>query len=199
MIRRLLAVGCALALATTASAAPTKPAAPGPADWRTPDPENLLVLETSKGRIIVEMVPQLAPAHVARVRELTRAGLYDGRKFFRVIDGFMAQTGDPQDTGEGGSDKPDLGSEFSFRRGMESGMVVAAAQGGSEVGFLGPVPVASQNSMMMSLTADGRVTAWGLFCPGVAGMARAGDPNSANSQFFLMRSAYPSLDKRYTP
>jgi peptidylprolyl isomerase len=60
------------------------------------------------------------------------------------------------------------------------------------------MPVASQNSMMMSLMADGRVSAWGLYCPGVAGMARAGDPNSANSQFFLMRAPYPALEKRYT-
>jgi peptidylprolyl isomerase len=203
MIRRLLVAGCVLALATAASAAPKAPPAraqPGPAaaDWRTPDPENVLVLDTSKGRVLVEMVPILAPAHVARVRELTRAGLYDGRKFFRVIDEFMAQTGDPQDNGQGGSDKPDLASEFSFRRGADSGMLVTASQGGSELGFIGPVPVASQNSAMMALTADAKVTAWTLYCPGVAAMARAGDPNSANSQFFLMRAAYPSLEKRYT-
>ena len=75
-------------------------------------PENTLLMETSKGSVTIEMRPDLAPAHVSRIKELTRQGFYDGLKFHRVIDGFMAQTGCPQGTGTGGSGKK-LKAEFS--------------------------------------------------------------------------------------
>jgi peptidylprolyl isomerase len=89
------------------------------------DRENALVMETSKGRVVIELLPDLAPNHVARIKELAREGAYDGVVFHRVIDGFMAQTGDvqfgnsstpsfsPGRAGTGGSDKPDLKAEFS--------------------------------------------------------------------------------------
>ena len=89
------------------------------------DPENALVLETTKGKVVIELLHDLAPGHVARIKELTREGAYDGVVFHRVIDGFMAQTGDvkfgkstgsnfdPRRAGMGGSDKPDLKAEFS--------------------------------------------------------------------------------------
>ncbi len=77
------------------------------------DPENTIVLETTKGNVVIELLPDLAPAHVARIKELAREKFYDGVVFHRVIDGFMAQTGDPTGTGMGGSDKPDLKAEFS--------------------------------------------------------------------------------------
>ena len=211
MLRLFVLFSAVLAIvATDASAAPRKakpapvpaaPAAPlnpGPADWRTPDPQDVLVIDTNKGRIIVEMLPEVAPNHVARVRELTREKFYDGLTFFRVIENFMDQTGDPKNTGEGGSTKPDLMAEFTFRRGADT-MVTAADQGVAEIGFVKSMPVMSQSAMLMAMTADAKVSAWGLFCPGVAAMARASEPDSANSQFFLMRAGYPSLEKRYTP
>jgi cyclophilin family peptidyl-prolyl cis-trans isomerase len=77
------------------------------------DPENTIIMETTKGRVVIELLPDLAPAHVARVKELARENFYDGVVFHRVIDGFMAQTGDPTGTGMGGSDKPDLKAGFS--------------------------------------------------------------------------------------
>ncbi|MCO5147954.1 MAG: peptidylprolyl isomerase [Aquamicrobium sp.] len=77
------------------------------------DPENTVIMETTKGRVVIELLPDLAPGHVARVKELARENFYDGIVFHRVIDGFMAQTGDPTGTGMGGSDKPDLKAEFS--------------------------------------------------------------------------------------
>ncbi|MEO0882570.1 MAG: peptidylprolyl isomerase [Pseudomonadota bacterium] len=77
------------------------------------DPENTLILETTKGKVTIELKPDLAPNHVARIKELAREGFYDGIVFHRVIDGFMAQCGCPQGTGMGGSDKPDLAQEFS--------------------------------------------------------------------------------------
>jgi len=77
------------------------------------DPENTLIMETTHGRVVIEMRPDLAPNHVAHIKELVREGFYDGIKFHRVIEGFMAQTGCPHGTGMGGSDKPDLKAEFN--------------------------------------------------------------------------------------
>ena len=78
------------------------------------DPENTLLLDLKDGRVVIEMLPDVATRHVERIKKLTREGFYDGIVFHRVIDGFMAQTGDPTGTGTGGSDYPDLRQEFSL-------------------------------------------------------------------------------------
>ena len=193
-----------LASVTPASAQDTTPspseAAPAIAadDWRTAAPDNLLVIDTSKGRILIEMTPEAAPAHVARMRLLAKAGFYDGLPWHRVIDGFMAQTGDPLGTGEGQSWHPDLKAEFTFRRDAQTPFVAVAAPAGALIGFVQSLPVQTQPDAVMATTPDRKVHAWGLYCPGVAGMARDDAPDSANSQFFLMRHPYPALDKRYT-
>ena len=116
------------------------------------DLENTLYLDLAAGRVVIQLRPDLAPKHVARIKELARAGFYDGIIFHRVIDGFMAQTGDPTGTGSGGSDKPDLPAEFSKQP----------------------------------------------FERGTVGMARTSDPNSANSQFFIMFAPGPFLNGQYT-
>lgn len=116
------------------------------------DKENMIYLDTKNGRIVMELYPQLAPKHVERIKKLTREGFYNGIVFHRVIDGFMAQTGDPTGTGRGGSQYPDLPAEFS---------------------------------------AEPHVR-------GTLSMARAQNPNSANSQFFIMFAPAPHLDKQYT-
>ena len=77
------------------------------------DPENTLILETTKGRIVIEMRPDLAPKHVEHIKKLVRENFYDGIVFHRVIDGFMAQTGCPKGTGTGGSSYPNLPAEFN--------------------------------------------------------------------------------------
>ena len=77
------------------------------------DPENTIVMETTKGRVVIKLRPDLAPGHVERIKLLAREGFYDGIVFHRVIDGFMAQTGDPTGTGTGKSDLPNLPAEFS--------------------------------------------------------------------------------------
>ncbi|WP_309606482.1 peptidylprolyl isomerase [Phenylobacterium sp.] len=211
-MRSVLLAAAITAVAVTAFAAPKKaplpaaaapaktidPAAPGPADWRRPDPDDVLVIDTNKGRIVVEMLPEVAPKHVAQVRALAHEGFYDGLRFFRVIDKFMDQTGDPQNNGQGGSSKPNLPGEFTFRRGSDLPFVMAADQTVAEVGFIKSLPVMSQSMMLAAMTRDQKVTAWGLYCQGVMGMARDSTPDSANSQFFLMRYPYPSLDKNYT-
>ncbi|MDO9336539.1 MAG: peptidylprolyl isomerase [Caulobacter sp.] len=196
-MRRLivLTVVAAMALATSAAAAPR----PKAGDWRTPDPRNVLVIDTNKGRVIVELVPEVAPDHVARLTDLAHKGTYDGRTFFRVIDRFMAQTGDPLNTGEGSVEGlANLKAEFTYRRAADSAFVPVAAPQGTQVGFLLSLPVVSQEISYTAMTGDQKVAAWGTYCPGVVGMARDENPDSANSQFFLMRYAYPSLDKRYT-
>ncbi len=77
------------------------------------DPENTLIIETTQGRVVIELRPDLAPNHVARIKELAREGFYDGIVFHRVIDGFMAQTGCPNGSGTGGSKLPNLKAEFN--------------------------------------------------------------------------------------
>lgn len=77
------------------------------------DPENTLVMETTKGKVVIELRPDLAPGHVERIKKLAREGFYDGIAFHRVIEGFMAQTGCPNGTGTGGSSYPDLKAEFT--------------------------------------------------------------------------------------
>ncbi len=116
------------------------------------DPENTLVIETSKGPVVIELRPDLAPKHVDRIKALAREGFYDGIVFHRVIDGFMAQTGCPQGRGTGSSKLPNLPAEFN---------------------------------------AEPHVR-------GVCSMARSSNPNSANSQFFIVFDDATFLDKQYT-
>ena len=115
------------------------------------DLENTLYLDVAYGRVVIEMRPDLAPETCAQIKRLVRQGFYDGIVFHRVIDGFMAQTGDPKGDGTGGSGHK-LKAEFSNEKHVR----------------------------------------------GVVSMARASDPNSADSQFFIMFASAPSLDGKYT-
>jgi peptidylprolyl isomerase len=90
-------------------------------------PEDTLIIETTKGPVTVEMRPDLAPNHVARIKELARQGFYDGVVFHRVIDGFMAQTGDPTGTGRGGSGQK-LRGEFNAEPHTRGAVSMARAQ-----------------------------------------------------------------------
>jgi len=132
MLNRLFAAGALAALALTPAAAQDAPAEAAPVVEAAPaapaapkvyepvnfdqaqDLDNLLYLDLSNGRrVAIRLMPNWAPAHVERIKTLTRAGFYDGVKFHRVIEGFMAQTGDPTGTGQGGSELPDLNAEFN--------------------------------------------------------------------------------------
>jgi len=128
------------------------------------DPENTMIITLKDGDVTIALRPDLAPKHVAQIKKLVRDHAYDNVAFHRVIDGFMAQTGDvkfgnmktgfnPQAVGTGGSDLPDLPAEFSQTEHYKRGVV---------------------------------------------GMARSQDPNSANSQFFIMFAPAPPLDGQYT-
>ena len=158
MFKSLIALPIlALALIAAKSApvaAPVKPplALAAPAEIAA-DPANRWTLELSNGgKVVVQLRPDIAPGHVYRIQQLTSQGFYNGLKFHRVIAGFMAQGGDPQGTGQGGSPLPDLAAEFSDLPHLR----------------------------------------------GVASMARAEEPNSANSQFFLMLAPRFSLDHKYS-
>lgn len=120
--------------------------------WRARDMENYIYIDLKYGRVVIELLPQLAPKHVERIKTLARKGFYDGIVFHRVIDGFMAQTGDPTGTGMGGSNLPDLKAEFSDEPHIR----------------------------------------------GAVSMARASNPNSANSQFFIVLKDSRFLDNQYT-
>ncbi|RZJ01109.1 MAG: peptidylprolyl isomerase, partial [Brevundimonas sp.] len=167
-------------------------------EWRMVAPENLLVIDTTKGRILVELAPEVAPLHVERIRLLAHNGFFDNLTWHRVIDLFMAQTGDPLGNGEGQSAYPDLKAEFTFRRDRAMPFAPVASPMGAQLGFLGALPIQTQPDATFATTADGKVHGWGIYCPGVAGMARDEGNDTANSQFFIMRQAYPALDKRYT-
>lgn len=121
--------------------------------------DNLLYLDLPFGRVVIEMRPEIAPKHVARIRELTREGFYDGVRFHRVMDGFMAQTGDP------------LSKDLDERRRWGTG-------GSGE-----KLPAEFNSSRHLR---------------GTVSMARAQDPNSGDSQFFIVLAPTPSLDGQYT-
>jgi len=172
-----------------------------PADaWRPLDPENTLYLDLKDGRVVIELRPDFAPAHVARIKTLARDGFYDRLIFHRVIPGFMAQGGDPTGTGGGGSPLPDLPAEFTRLVGEDEMMpVVGRTDLSPQAGFVDGFPVAAQDDMVRLARADGKLKMWPRHCPGVTSMARADDPNSANSQFFLMfGDARRGLDQSYT-
>ena len=176
--------------------------------WRTVDPENLMLIETDYGRIGIELYPEIAPLHVAQIKTLVRSHFYDGLLFHRVIDGFMNQTGDPTGTGSGDSELSNIPGEFTFRRATNTMPVTIIdvrpvnprdpQAGETGVGFLKALPIATEHANEAASSEDGKVRANGLHCKGVTSMARTGDPNSANSQFFLMRGTAQWLDGSYS-
>lgn len=122
------------------------------------DLENTVYMDTKDGRITIELIKDKAPQHVKRIKELTREGFYDGVVFHRVIDGFMAQTGDPTGTGSGGSKKPDLKAEFNdvpHKRGVVS---MARAQSPNSANSQFFIVLADSNFLDRQYTAFGRVT-----------------------------------------
>ena len=193
-----IAIAGALSMALLAASGPVAAQTAAP-EWRTIAPENLLIIDTAKGRILIELEPRMAPLSVERIRTLSDQGFFDGLKFHRVLTDFMAQTGDPLGTGEGSSDLPDLEGEFQFRRGRDLGFVNVATGQAGLLGFVGSMPIFTQPDAQMMVTADFKTAAQALFCPGVLGMARGQDPHSANSQFFIMTGANEGLNGLYTP
>lgn len=185
-MRTLLAVLAALPLIAAA-----------PADWRPLDPAQTLVIDTSKGQVVVEMRPDFAPLAVERIKLLAREGVYDGLLFHRVIDHFVDQTGNPNNHDGGVSSHPDLPPEFTFRLAPDELTVARRASDGTS-GFVGASPVEMAATSELARAKDGKLRAWGAYCPGTAGMGRQEAPGSANSEIFFMRDASRRLDRDYT-
>jgi len=137
------------------------------------DLENTLYLDLEYGRVVIEMRPDLAPNHVARIKELVRDGFYDGVVFHRVIEGFMAQTGDPTGTGRGGSGK-NIDAEFSSEPHVRGAVSMARAQN--------PNSADSQFFIVFgdATFLDGQYTYWGKVTDGMeyVDMIKKGDPNA---------------------
>lgn len=169
----------------------------GPADWRALDPDNTLVIDSTKGRVVVELRPEFAPKGVERIKLLAREGVYNGLQFHRVIDGFVAQTGNPNNRDGGVSAHPDLPPEFSFRIAPDLASVVVERSDARE-GFVGATPFQAVSAAETGRPGDTRVRGWGAYCPGVVGMGRQADPGTANSEIFFMRAAARRLDHEYT-
>ncbi|WP_370338950.1 peptidylprolyl isomerase [Parvularcula marina] len=169
-------------------------------DWITINPDNLVVMDLPSGPMIIAMQPELAPNHIERVRTLTSQGFYNGTIFHRVIDGFMAQGGDPTGTGTGGSELPDIAGEFAQDAAHVSNVaIIGRDDRAAQIGFVGVVPVGTQPPTLPKFLNNDVYALWGLHCQGVMSMARAQSPNSANSQFFIMYGdRRGSLDQGYT-
>lgn len=167
-------------------------------NWRTVDPENMMVIETTKGRIIVELRPDLAPVAVERMKQLTREGLYDGLQFHRVIDGFVAQTGNPGNADGGKSALPNLPPEFTAKLAPGAGYHAAVHRSDGTAGFLGTLPVETTSPAEDARRGEGTTQFWGAYCPGVVGMGRDEAFDTANSEFFFMRGSARRLDRLYT-
>ncbi len=187
------AMGWAMAVAASLTIGAARPAP----DWLPLDPENTLVIETSKGRIVVEMAPALAPRAVERVKRLAHEGVYDGLKFHRVIEGFVDQTGNPNNHDGGASAYPDLPAEFSARLPAGTPLSVVVSRSDGIEGFVGSVPVAGVSAAEQGLGSDHRPRVWGAYCDGVAGMGRQAGIDTANSEIFFMRAPARRLDHDY--
>jgi peptidylprolyl isomerase len=166
---------------------------------RPADLDNTLLIETGRGLVVVELSPALAPQSVERVKRLVRMGIYDGLLFHRVIDGFVAQTGNPDNHDGGKTGEPNLPPEFTFRLGSETPHSVAARPAGDAEGLIGAMPYESVSETRSAASPDHRVTAWGAYCSGVMGMGRDASPDSGNSEIFLMREPARRLDRGYSP
>ena len=128
-VSAVLAPAVSLAQEAAAAAAQPAPIRIAVDVDQTRDLENILYLDLSNGqRVAIRLMPDWAPGHVERIKTLTRQGFYDGHKFHRVIDGFMAQTGDPTGTGTGGSPLPDLKAEFNGLPHVRGSVSMARAQ-----------------------------------------------------------------------
>ena len=187
MVRTMFCAAAAIGLVAAAPASP---------DWRQLDLENTLVIETTKGRVVVELRPEFAPKGVERVKRLAREHVYDGLQFHRVIGGFVAQTGNPNNKDGGTSAYPDLPPEFSFRIAPDIAALVVDRSDARE-GFVGAVPIVAVSKAEQGLSSDLRIRAWGAYCPGVVGLGRQADPGTANSEIFFMRASARRLDHDY--
>lgn len=167
-------------------------------EWRELDPENTLLIISSKGNIIVEMRPEMAPKAVERIKLLTREKIYDGLQFHRVIPQFVAQTGNPNNKDGGGTSYPNLAPEMVFRLPFKAFSLIASERSDETSGLIGSVPFQSLPLNAEIRSGKSPLRAWGAHCLGVAGMGRNEPRDSANSELYFMLNATRRLDRDYT-
>ena len=167
-------------------------AAPPPAvAFRPVDPAHTLVIDTTRGRAVVELRPELAPTSVARVEALARRGTYDGLQFHRVLAGRFAQTGNPDNRDGGATELPNLKLE-AFTRLEVARLPSASRAADGWTGWLGVQPIAS-----LPPRANGTATAWGVYCGRVMGMGRQSAPDTGNSEVFFTFQPERGFDHDY--
>jgi peptidylprolyl isomerase len=170
-----------------------------PDDWRKVSTEQLIVLKTAHGSVVIEMAPQFAPGHTQRYGQLAKEGFYVGLPFHRVLSGFMAQAGDTVLVSRPLPETEMLDAEFRFRLAPTTKMTVVGERRSADAGFIAGFKIASQPQALAMMTADGKVEAWQLHCPGAVAAARLGSNiNSANAQFYITMGYPENLDKNYT-
>lgn len=174
--------------------------------WRTVDQDRLLYLETDHGLVIIELAPEFAPDHVARMRELIDERFYDFLVFHRVIEGFMAQAGGSRANPGHAADKEPLEAEFTTRRipgempmtEIQDRVVNPGLNLMGRAGFWNGFAAGTQPSAQAMISMDGAVESWLLHCRGAAAMARTNDPNSARSQWYITTGNAEHLNATYT-
>ncbi len=162
-------------------------------DWRKPDAENLLILQLETGQVIVELAPEFARGHVSNIKALAREEYFDGLAFYRVVEGFVAQGGDPE-----GDQKPikqaqrSIPAELYLDQSLNSTFTLVDDRDGfaAETGYVSGFPVAR--------SANGKQS-WLTHCPGAFAMARDADPNSGGATFYIVIGHAPRyLDRNTT-
>ncbi len=161
------------------------------ADWRALDPEETLYIDVEDGRVVVALSPRLAPGLVAQLRTLTKAGFYDGLSFYRVIEGFVAQGGDPFSAKDIGEAAPSLAAEFDAPLSDDLDIWIQPDADGyaDQVGWLGTLPVGVDR-------AEGRV--WHLHCVGAFAFGRNNEKDSASTEFYVTLQPQRYLDRNLT-
>ncbi|GAB4525918.1 MAG: peptidylprolyl isomerase [Parvularculaceae bacterium] len=161
-------------------------------EWRAPDPENLLILELDVGEILIELNPIFAPEHVAQVQRLARDGFYDGRDFYRVIEGFVAQGGAVDDIASDGDPAYFLDAEFWIENGGNLSFTPVDRDDpfAPETGFVDGFPAARDPETGLT---------WLVHCPRAVAMARGADPDSGSTDFYIVLGHAPRyLDRNLT-
>jgi peptidylprolyl isomerase len=200
-LRPIALVLTLLGSAASAADAPSTPAGPPPEAWRDVSPDNLVLIDTRYGQVVVELAPDFAPGHVARMRKLLHAHFYDGKSFYRVIDGFVAQGGADEDTSATPDapvnpkllkNWPPLKAEFDHPL-FDDPKFTPLGNPDSfapEVGFVNGFPVGRDL---------GEKREWVLHCPGTFAFARDNDDNTATTEFYIVIGEAPRrLDRNLT-
>jgi peptidylprolyl isomerase len=196
----------AAAGAALLAASPAAFAGPGddPANWRKVDAENLLQFTVNGKEILIELRPDIAPVHVAQVKKIVRDGNYDRTPFHRVIDKFMAQGGDVYSIYAINPRYPNMPGEFNWARDPNKQPVqwFGMTADGSKIGYLDGFIIQGQPDEVAMISDPPVARTWAIHCQGIASMARSRSPDSAGTEFYLMRAARVGpgtpLDKNYT-